>query len=454
VSEQFDYDFFVIGAGSGGVRGGRIAAALGARVAICEDDRFGGTCTNVGCVPKKLFMYGSRYRAEAEDARGYGWHFPEPTFSWKTLIENKNAEILRLNGVYERILERAGCTIIPGRGTIKGPHTVEVAGRSYTARNILIATGGRPLIPPVPGAELGLSSDQIFSIDALPQRVAIIGGGYIGVEFASIFRGFGSEVALVHRNAQILNRGFDDDVTSFLAGEMTKQGIALHLGKSVTALRKNPDGSIQVAMGGTDAVDVDLVLWATGRKPNATNLGLETVEVVTNDWGAIEVDEFYRTAEPSIYACGDVVDRMALTPVALAEGMQIARNLFGGQSRTVDYSLIPTAVFSRPNISMVGLTEQQAREKGLDIEIYRSNFRGMKHTMSGRDERTLMKLIVERGSDRVLGCHMCGAEAGEIIQGLAVALKAGATKAVFDSTIGIHPTAAEEFVTMRTPVSG
>lgn len=453
MSEGYDFDLFVIGAGSGGVRGARIAATLGAKVAVCESGRLGGTCVNVGCVPKKLFMYGSKYRAEAEDARGYGWDFPEPTFSWKTLLHNKNREIHRLNGIYKRILDKAGVQTILGRGTIVDPHTVRVGDTTYTAETILVATGGRPFIPPVPGAELGISSDQVFYIDDLPERVVIVGGGYIGVEFACIFRGYGSEVHVVHRNDQLLNNGFDQDVTLFLSDQMSKQGIEVNLGCNVSRIDKNDDGSLKVSMDDKYSIDADLVLWATGRRPNSADLGLENTRAATNRWGAIEVDDLNRTAEPSIYACGDVIDKVALTPVALAEGMQIARNLYGGgPPKTVDYTLIPTAVFSNPNISMVGMTETQARKAGHNVDIYRSTFRAMKHTMSGRDEQTLMKLVVDKDTDRVLGCHMCGPEAGEIIQGLAVAIKAGATKAVFDSTIGIHPTAAEEFVTMRTPV--
>jgi glutathione reductase (NADPH) len=453
VAEEYDFDLFVIGAGSGGVRGARIAAGLGARVAVCETGRLGGTCVNVGCVPKKLFMYGSRYRAEAQDAAGFGWDFPEPSFSWSRLIHNKNREIHRLNGIYKRMLDNAGVQIITGRGTIAGPHAVVVDGKIYTAERILIATGGQPFVPPIPGKELGITSDDIFFLDELPKRITVVGGGYIGVEFACIMRGYGCEVRLVHRNSLLLNKGFDDDVTLFLSDEMTRQGIEINLGCTVSSLAKNDDGSLTVSLDDAYTYETDVVLFATGRRPNSGDLGLDTVATETTSWGAIVVDEYNQTGEPSIYACGDVIDRVALTPVALAEGMQIARNLYGdGEPKAVDYALIPTAVFSHPNIAMVGLTEPQARAKGLDVDIYLSKFRAMKHTMTGREEKTLMKLVVERGTGVVLGCHMCGPDAGEIIQGFAVALKAGATKAVFDSTIGIHPTAAEEFVTMRTPV--
>lgn len=447
-----DFDLFVIGGGSGGVRGARIAAGLGARVAICESKALGGTCVNVGCVPKKLLMYGAQYAADVEDAGGYGWQVDAPVLDWSVLLERKNQEINRLNGVYLRLLERAGCTVVTGHATIRGPNTVQVGERQYTAKHILVATGGRPTVPDVPGASLGITSDEVFFLERLPPRIAVVGAGYIGVEFACIFNGFGSDVHMIHRRDSLLNSGFDHDITQCLKEEMTKQGIGLHLGDSVAAVSQTADGALTVSLTSGEALEVDVLLWATGRTPNTASLGLDSVRVQTSSRGAIVVNASYQTDEPSIYACGDVIDRAALTPVALAEGMQIARHLFGGMPATsIDYALIPTAVFSRPNIAMVGLTEQQAREAGVDVVVYRSRFRAMKHTLTGRDEKTLMKLVVDRDSDRVLGCHMCGAAAGEIIQGLAVALKANATKAIFDSTIGIHPTAAEEFVTMRTP---
>lgn len=446
-----DFDLFVIGGGSGGVRAARIAAKLGARVAICEERRLGGTCVNVGCVPKKLMAIGARYPAAAEDAAGFGWDFPKPTLDWSRLIENKDSEILRLNGIYRRILEAPGCQVIDGRGVLVDRHTIAIGEQTYTATNILLATGGKPWIPDVPGAQLGLTSDQIFSLPERPGRIVIVGGGYIGVEFAGIFNGYGSQVSLVHRGEKVL-KGFDDDLRVFLAEQMHAQGIELCLGDQVECIEKI-DSGYRVFTAGGKTLDADQVLWATGRTPNTAGLGLERVGITTGRRGEIPVDDHLQTAASNIYACGDVIGRVALTPVALAEGMMLARNLYGGQDKVMDYDLIPTAVFSRPNLGTVGLTEAEARQRGHSVTIYRSSFRGMMHTLSGRNERTLMKLVVDAQTDRVLGCHMVGDDAGEIIQGLGVALKARATKAIFDATIGIHPTAAEEFVTMRTPVA-
>ncbi|MEL6344245.1 MAG: glutathione-disulfide reductase [Myxococcota bacterium] len=450
---EFDFDLFVIGAGSGGVRAARFAAGLGGRVAICESGRLGGTCVNVGCVPKKLFMYGSRYAQEAKDAHGFGWSFPEPDFNWSTLLHNKNREIHRLNGIYQRLLDNSGATLIRGRGKLTDPHTVEVDGTSYTARYILICTGGHPFVPPIPGHELGVHSDQIFYLDELPRKIVIVGGGYIGVEFACIFNGYGVDVSLVHRNGMLLNQGFDDDVRLFLDNEMRKLGIENNLGCTITEISKNDDGSLTATLDDRYTMKTDMVMWAAGRRPNTKNIGLDAAGVALTEWGHIKVDEYNQTNVEHIYACGDVIGKVELTPVATQEGMQIARNLFGdGPKRAVDYQNIPTAVFSNPNLATVGLTEHMARKRYKNVDIYRTNFKGMKHAMTGRDTRTLMKLVVDKDTDRVLGCHMVGPNAGEIIQGFAVALKAGATKDVFDRTIGIHPTAAEEFVTMRTPV--
>ena len=452
--EEFDYDLFVIGAGSGGVRAARIAAGLGARVAVCEDDRLGGTCVNVGCVPKKLLMYASQYGHVHEDARGFGWDYAPPRFDWRRLIHNKNREIHRLNGVYKRLLDNSGAHLIRGRGSLTGPHEVEVNGQRHTARHILVCTGGRPIVPRIPGHEHGKTSDEIFYIEELPRRIVIVGGGYIGVEFACIFAGMGAEVHLVHRREMILNKGFDDDITLFLADEMKKLGIEVNLGCTLTAIEEQDDGTLKVSLDDAYTMETDLVMWATGRSPNTRGLGLEEVGVELGDWGQIIADDQCRTSVASILACGDVVGKMALTPVALEEGMMIARNLFDPsvtEPMSMDYDLIPTAVFSYPNLGMVGLTEQEARARHGNVVIYRSEFRGMKHTLTGRDTRTLMKMVVDGDTDRVLGCHMAGPDAGEIIQGLAVALKAGATKRDFDRTVGIHPTAAEEFVTMRTP---
>ncbi|MDG1479571.1 MAG: glutathione-disulfide reductase [Myxococcota bacterium] len=447
----YDFDLFVIGAGSGGVRAARIAAKLGARVGICEDKRLGGTCVNVGCVPKKLMVIGSRYPADAADAAGFGWDFPAPKLDWERANHNREREILRLNGIYLRLLENSGCTVVSGRGSIVDAHTVQIGDRSFTAANILIATGGRPRRPDIPGADRGISSDEVFSLPTLPRRIVIVGGGYIGVEFAGIFRGYGSEVSLVHRRNLVLT-GFDDDIRVFLGEQMTGQGIDLRLGCQITGIEKTGD-ALRVTSTDGHTIDTDVVLWATGRSPNTAGLGLERVGITLGTRREIPVDDNLQTSVPSIYACGDVIGRVALTPVALEEGMMLAHNLFGGQNRTMNYELIPTAVFSRPSIGTVGMTEAAARRAGHQVTIYRSSFRQMKHTISGRNERTLMKLIVDKKTDVVLGCHMVGDEAGEIIQGLGVALKAGATKAIFDDTIGIHPTAAEEFVTMRTPVA-
>ena len=448
---SYDFDLFVIGAGSGGVRAARIAAQLGARVGVCEEKRMGGTCVNVGCVPKKLMMIGSRYPAEAEDAAGFGWDFSAPELNWARFIHKKDLEIQRLNGIYRRLLERSGCQVFDGRGRLVGAHTVEVNGVQHTAANILLATGGRPWIPDVPGAAHGLTSDQIFSLSQRPAHIVIVGGGYIGVEFASIFRGYGSQVCLMHRSDGLL-KGFDEDLRTFLADQLDAQGIDLRLRCQISRIEK-VDGGLEVHTSQGDTLKTAVVLWATGRSPNTEGLGLETVGIALGSRGEIPVNDQLQTTAPHIYACGDVIGRVALTPVALEEGMMLARNLFGGQHRTMDYDNIPTAVFSRPNIGTVGLTEEQARARGHAVTIYRERFRAMKHTLTGRQERTLMKLVVDADTDRVLGVHMIGDEAGEIIQGFAVALKAGATKSVFDDTIGIHPTAAEEFVTMRTPVT-
>jgi len=448
-----DYDFFVIGAGSAGVRASRIAASLGARTAICEDQRLGGTCVNLGCVPKKLLVYGSRYGADCADAAGYGWSMDTPEFDWSVLRDRKDTEIARLNGVYQRILESAGVDILRGRGQLLTANTVEVNGTQYTAKHILIAVGGRPHIPSIPGAEWTSTSDEIFGLERLPRRILIVGGGYIGVEFAGIFRGFGCEVTQVVRGPRIL-RGFDEDVRAFLSEEMRKQGIALRCETGVHSVTRGREG-LTVTLSDDERVEVDTVLMATGRVANTSGLGLENAGVATDESGSILVDAHLSTNVPGIWACGDVINRIQLTPVALAEGMSLAHALFGEGSSPpdIDYTTIPTAVFSRPPVGTVGLTEAAARERGAEVDVYRSTFRPMKHTLSGRDERALMKLIVDRETDRVLGCHVVADEAGEILQGIAVAVRQGITKRELDRTIGIHPTAAEELVTMRTPVS-
>jgi glutathione reductase (NADPH) len=448
---DYDYDLFVIGAGSGGVRAARMAAARGARVAVAEAGRLGGTCVNVGCVPKKLMVYASHYADAFEDSVGFGWKATRPEFDWPDLIAAKDTEIARLNGVYSRLLDGSGVEIIEGRARLTDAHTVMVGDRRITTDKVLVATGGRPFVPDVPGAELGIVSDALFSLSELPNRVAIIGGGYIAVEFAGIFRGLGVEVSLIYRGPLFL-RGFDDDIRATVAGEMAKREIDLCFNMEVERLESGDSGEIRVCGPTGDEVDADLVLWATGRLPKTTDLGLEEVGVELSDNGAVVVNEYSESTVPGIYAVGDCTDRVALTPVAIGEAMALVETL-NGNPTAMDYSKIPSAVFSQPPVGTVGLTEAEARRHCRDVVIYRSTFRPMNHTLSGRDEHTMMKLVVDGGTDEVLGVHMVGADAGEIIQGFAVALKCGATKAQFDATVGIHPTAAEEFVTMREPVA-
>lgn len=452
---SYDYDLFVIGAGSGGVRASRIAAGLGAKVAVAEDMFLGGTCVNVGCVPKKLFVYGSHFSEEFEAAAGFGWTVGQAEFDWPTLRDNKTKEIERLNGIYERMLNNAGVSIIEGRGTIVDAHTVAVNGQNYTAERILLAVGGWPSVPDIPGKEHIISSNEAFYLESFPKRVIVVGGGYIAVEFAGIFNGLGSDTHLLYRGDLFL-RGFDKDIRQFTAQELTKKGIDLRFNSNISSIKKQDDGSLLATLEDGSSLEVDAIMYATGRKPKTSNLGLENTQVQLAANGSIIVNDDFQTHEPSIYAVGDVIDRMQLTPVALAEGMALARNLYGPEyqgknSQKVDYNFIATAVFSQPNIATVGYTEEQAKEKFDSVAVFTSDFRHMKHTLSGVDERTYMKLLVDQKTDKVIGCHMVGADAGEIIQGLAVAIKAGATKADFDQTIGIHPTAAEEFVTMREP---
>jgi glutathione reductase (NADPH) len=450
MAHNYDFDFFVIGAGSGGVRASRIAASHGAKVAVAEERYLGGTCVNVGCIPKKLLVYASEFGEIAEEAVGFGWTFSQPSFDWTKLISNKDREIARLNGVYQRLLTAAGVEIIRQRAEITGPHTVMTNGRSITAEHILVATGSWPTKPEIPGADLGITSNEAFHLERLPHRVLIVGGGYIAVEFAGIFAGLDVQVALVHRGTQLL-RGFDDDLRTALGIEMRERGFDLRLETTVTRLDRSNQGSIHVTLNGGATVETDLVLFATGRHPSSRGFGLEDVGVALDAHEAVIVDEYWRTSVPHIYAIGDLTNRKNLTPVAIAEGHALADTLFGGRPRTLDFENIASAVFSQPPIATVGLTEAEARARYGDIEIYRSGFKPLKHTLTGRDERALMKLVVDKSSGKVLGAHMMGPDAGEIIQGIAVAIKCGATKAQFDATIGIHPTAAEEFVTMRTP---
>ncbi len=446
----YDYDLFVIGGGSGGVRGARMAAATGARVGIAESYRYGGTCVIRGCVPKKLLSYASHFHEDFEDAAGFGWTVPEPTFDWAALIANKDKEIDRLEGIYKKLLNTAGVEIHTGHARLLDAHRVEVGDRVFSAETILIATGGTPSFPMEPGWEHGISSNEAFHLEDLPRRVVIAGGGYIAVEFAGIFNGLGSKVTQMYRGPQIL-RGFDDDVRNTLAAEMVKKGIDIIVETIIDRVEKREtDLLLHLSDGST--LETDLLMAATGRKPNVENLGLEVAGVELNEKGAIKVDAYSRTTADNIYAVGDVTDRIALTPVAIQEAMAFVDTVYRGRPRAMDHADVPSAVFSHPPVSTVGLTELEAREKYGALDLYRSTFRPLKHTLSGRDEKTMMKLIVERAGQKVVGVHMVGLDAPEIVQGMAVAIKAGATKQIFDATVGIHPTAAEEFVTMREPL--
>ena len=447
-----DFDFFVIGAGSGGVRAARMAAQRGARVAVAEDAPLGGTCVNLGCIPKKLYSYAAHYAEAFEESHGFGWsNEAAPSFDWAVLKANRAREISRLNGIYGKLLKDAGATVLEARAHVVGANEVEVGGRVYTATNILVATGGRPVVPALPGAELAITSNEIFDLPMFPSRLVVVGGGYIACEFASIFRGLGAQVTQLYRGEQVL-RGFDADVRNFVAAEMRKKGVDVRTGADVERIERAA-GGLQVHLRDGAVIAADSVLYATGRKPNTAGLGLQELGVALSPEGAVVVDEHYATNLPSIHALGDVIDRIQLTPVALAEAMALVDRLFGSGQRSVDYELIPTAVFTHPSIGTVGFAEHEARARFGKVRIYRSDFKALKHTLSGNTERTLMQLVVDDASDRVVGLHMVGADAGEIVQGFAVAMKAGATKAVFDSTIGIHPTAAEEFVTMRDAVA-
>lgn len=446
---QYDYDLFVIGAGSGGVRAARMAAGFGANVAIAEDRYMGGTCVNVGCVPKKLYVYAAEYGKGFKDARGFGWDSGTPHFDWATLRDNKKTEISRLNGIYQNLLDGAGAEVLNGRARIIDAHTVAVGEQQYTAEKLLIATGGWPHTPDFPGSEHTLSSNEIFDLEEFPKRVVIVGGGYIAVEFAGIFNGLGAQTTQLYRGPLFL-RGFDTDIRAHAAMEIAKSGVDLRFELNVLSISREPDGLKLELTDGT-VLHADAVLYATGRKAHLAGLGLENVNVRVNEHGAIDVDENYCTSEPSIFALGDVTGGVELTPVALAEGMAFARRNFGEQEKPVEYDFIPTAVFCQPTIGTVGFTEEEARARCQEITLFKSSFRAMKHTLSGRDEKSFIKVIVDAKTDRVVGVHMMGPDAGEIIQGIAIAMRAGATKAIFDSTIGVHPTLAEEFVTLREP---
>ncbi|HIM26158.1 MAG TPA: glutathione-disulfide reductase [Rhodospirillales bacterium] len=449
---KYDYDLITIGAGSGGVRASRRAAATGARVAIVENLRFGGTCVMRGCVPKKLLVYAGHFADDFEDSGGYGWENVNPGFDWPALIEAKNKELYRLEAVYHRILGEAGVEEVFATATVADPHTVEVDGKSLTAETLLVATGGWPKMPDIPGIEHVITSNEALDLPELPDRIAIIGGGYIAVEFAGIFNSLGAQVTEIIRASQIL-RGFDGDVRGVLAEEMEKKGIDIRRETEVEEIAKDVKGdgggfSLKLKDGGT--IEADLVMYATGRAPNTRGMGLEESGVELDEKSAVCVDEFSRSSVENIYAIGDVTERMNLTPVAIAEAEAMVRTAFGGKPMAVDYSGVPSAVFSQPPIGTVGLTEAEAgKQTGGEIDVYVSRFTPMKYTLSGRDEKSMMKLVVERNTDRVLGCHMVGLDAPEIIQGFAVALRTGATKAHFDATIGIHPTAGEEFFTLR-----
>ncbi|MDP3706767.1 MAG: glutathione-disulfide reductase [Polaromonas sp.] len=454
--QTFDFDLFVIGGGSGGVRAARMAAQRGARVALAEVAEMGGTCVNLGCIPKKLYSYAAHFAESFEESHGFGWVGEAPILNWNTLKTNRAREISRLNGIYVQLLKGSGVHLLEGWATLVDAHTVAVGGQHYSAQNILIATGGKPSVPDVAGGEHVITSNEMFDLSPFPQRLLVVGGGYIACEFASIFNGLGAQVTQLYRGTQVL-RGFDEDVRAFIAGEMVKTGVALHLNTDVAAIERTGEG-LQVRLLDGSHVTVDAVLYATGRVPLVDGLGLEAAGVKQNDAGAIQVNAQYQTSVPSIYALGDVTARVQLTPVALGEAMVVVDQLFGpaeGKApRSMSYDFIPTAVFTHPNIGTVGYTEAEASEKFGKIRVYRTDFKALKHTLSGSTERTLMKLLVEDATDRVVGLHMVGPDAGEVVQGFAVAMKAGATKAIFDSTIGIHPTLAEEFVTMREPVKG
>jgi glutathione reductase (NADPH) len=448
---KFDYDLFVIGAGSGGVRAARVSAQMGARVAIAEMDAFGGTCVVRGCIPKKLFVYASAFADEFEDARGYGWTIEGARFDWPTLLANKDRDIARISGVYRSVLEKAGVAIFEDRATLMDPHTVhlEKLNRDITAETMLIATGGYPSRESgIEGVEYCITSDEAFHLEKFPESIAIVGGGYIALEFAHIFHGLGAQVSLIYRGTKVL-RGFDEDLRDALHDSMEKSGIRLVLDTMLTSC-ESFGGKIRALTLAGDTIVADQVMLSIGRHPNTRGLGLENAGVAVNMSGHIGVDRYSRSSVPNIYAIGDVTGRLELTPVAIHEAMCFAETVFGARSQAPDHELVATAVFTRPEIGAVGLTEEEALERGHGIDIYKTSFRPLKHTISGRDERSLMKLIVDAKTNQVLGCHIFGPEAGEMVQLVAIALKMGATKAQFDATVSVHPTMAEELVTIRT----
>ena len=479
--QDYDYDLFVIGAGSGGTRAARIAAGHGARVAVAEERFLGGTCVNVGCIPKKLFVYASHFAEDFEDAAGFGWGGPAaarsgggpgvPAFDWPTLVANKDREIERLNGIYRGLIEGAGARLFDARATITGPHAISVEGSTVSARHILVATGGEPTLPDIPGIEHAIRSDDVFYLDRLPERLIVVGGGYIAVELAGVFAGLGVEVIQLYRGPLFL-RGFDDDIRRGLAEEVRKRGVHLRFDTNVAAIERLADngpaggrvrarlaagggrGGLAGAAGpgaGAETLDADLILYATGRHPNTAGLGLEKAGVATAPNGAVLVDAWSRSNVEHIWAVGDVTDRINLTPVAIREGHCFAETVFNDNPISPDHEDVPTAVFSQPAIGTCGLTEAEAEARYPSLDVYLSTFRPLKHTLSGRDQRSVMKLLVDAATDRVVGCHLLDPDAAEIVQGVGIAMKCGATKAQFDRTMAIHPTAAEEIVTMREP---
>jgi glutathione reductase (NADPH) len=448
---QHDYDLFVIGGGSGGVRAARVAAGHGAKVAVAEESRLGGTCVIRGCVPKKLLSYAAHFHEDFEDARNYGWNVGEASFDWATLIANKDKEIDRLNGIYKKLLSGSKVDLLESRAVMTDPHTLDVGGKRVTAKNILIAVGGWPERPNIPGIEHSITSNEAFHLPNLPKEIIIVGGGYIAVEFAGIFNGLGAKVTQLYRGEQIL-RGFDDDIRHFLAAEMAKKGVAIKTRTDVARIDK-AGGRLNVTLKNGETLSCDAIMYATGRRPKTDGMGLKEVGVKLKENGAIEVDEASQTSVPNIHAVGDCTDRVNLTPVAIREGHAYADSIFGKKAWHVDHKTIASAVFSHPPVGTVGLSEADARKDGRELDIYKADFKPLKHTISGRDERTLMKLVVDRKSQVVLGTHMVGMDAPEIVQAIAIAVKMGATKQQFDAAVAVHPTAAEEFVTMRTPVS-
>lgn len=444
--DSYDYDLFVIGAGSGGVRASRIAANLGARVAVAEERYFGGTCVNVGCVPKKLYSYAAHYKDDFEDSGGFGWECSDARFDWAVLKKNKDIEINRLKSIYESLLKNSGVSIFEARARLVGPNEIQVGNKTCSARHILLAVGGWPYVPDFEGSEYAMTSNEVFGMSSAPKSIAVLGGGYIAVEFASFFARLGVETTLIYRGSKLL-RGFDEDVRDIVTGELARS-TNLVLEDDISKIKKNKN-SLKLILKSGVIIEAEQIVAATGRKPLTQDLGLETTAVELDKVGAIKVDSGFCTAEPSIYAVGDVINRVALTPVALMEGQWLAQQLFGETTDSVRYENIPTAVFCHPNVATCGYSEEQARALGLAFDVYESRFRQLRHTLSGRQELSYIKLLVNQADDRVIGAHFVAPDAGELMQGVAVAMNAGATKRVFDATLGIHPTLAEEFVTLR-----